>query len=85
MQVHAQPAAEGQDPDTQQRAPWLAGVFAGSSKALREGLESLCSFIGIKVRLVPCSDEQYLQELCPGHCHGSIETNSWLTAAEARC
>ena len=48
--MHAPPLAEGQDPGTQQRAPWLAGVFDGSSRALREGLDSLCSFIGIKAR-----------------------------------
>ncbi len=50
-QVHAPQLAKGQDPGTQQRAPWLTGVFDGSSGALREGLESLCSFIGIKVRM----------------------------------
>ena len=55
LQVHAPPLAEGQEPETQQRAPWLAGVFDGASKALREGLDSLCSFIGIKARVVVCA------------------------------
>ncbi len=51
VQVHASLPTDDQAASGQQRAPWLAGVFDGASQALVEGIESLCSFIGIKVSL----------------------------------
>lgn len=35
---------------------WLKGLFEGATAALIGGLDSLCAFIGIKVRspLLPC-------------------------------
>ena len=41
----------GTSPDKAARRAWLSGLFEGASKALTEGLDSLCSFIGIKVRM----------------------------------
>ena len=56
-QIHADaaqmPAEVGGVPGDKLHFHWVKGMFDGATEALTSGLESLCSFIGIKARAPP--------------------------------
>lgn len=57
MQIHADaaqmPAEVGGQAGDKLHFHWVKGMFDGATQALTDGLESLCSFIGIKVQHQP--------------------------------
>lgn len=66
MQIHADaaqmPAEVGGAPGDKLHFHWVKGMFDGATEALTSGLESLCSFIGIKALPAPTAASPYC---CP--------------------